>query len=51
MADGKLSTYGILRLVSHSFYDYVPDVMAFKKLDFKKADSYVCEVDPTPVYG
>ncbi|KAK7694468.1 hypothetical protein QCA50_001654 [Cerrena zonata] len=23
--------------------DYVPDVMAFKKLDFKKADSYVCE--------
>jgi hypothetical protein len=22
--------------------EYVPDVAAFKKLDFKKADSYMC---------
>ncbi|EIN14151.1 UROD/MetE-like protein [Punctularia strigosozonata HHB-11173 SS5] len=27
----------------HLFMDYVPDVSAFKKLDFKKADSYLCK--------
>ena len=28
------------------FMDYVPDVAAFKKLDFKGADTYICVVRP-----
>lgn len=26
------------------FMDYVPDIAAFKELDFKGADSYLCVV-------
>ena len=29
------------------FMDYVPDVAAFKELDFKGADSYICVVRNT----
>lgn len=28
----------------HMFMDYVPDIAAFKELDFKGADSYICVV-------
>lgn len=37
----------ILKLVPvpiEMFMDYVPDIAAFKELDFKGADSYLCVV-------
>ncbi len=30
------------------FMEYVPDYVAFKKLAFKGADSYICKASPEP---
>ena len=30
----------------HMLMDYVPDVAAFKELDFHGGDSYICAVSP-----
>jgi hypothetical protein len=39
-----LSTDLYALVPAEEFMDYVPDVAAFKKLDFKNAASYICKV-------
>ena len=62
VSPGECPSHGGMKFRSHSglrtyqvpiemFMDYVPDIAAFKVLNFKGADSYLCVVSAMPSFS